>query len=236
VQRYLSTKDIRSARNSILTNAIIILPASLLFFGVGTALFIFYTINPEKLVPGIQNDAIFPLFIASELPIGISGLIVAGIFAAAQSTVSTSMNSISTVVVTDFVKRFSLLKTEKGYLNLARLLTLLSGAAGTVLALFFANANITSLWEQFMSILGLFGGSMCGLFMLGIFTKRTGGIAALCGAVISAFVLYWVKTFTDVNLILYGSIGIVVCVVSGYILSFVIPEKQKDITGLTISL
>ena len=234
VQRYLSTKDIKSARNSILTNAFVTLPASLLFFGVGTALFVFYSLNPHKLSPGLQNDAIFPLYIANELPIGVSGLIVAGVFAAAQSTVSTSMNSVSTVLVTDFVRRFSLLKTESGYLRLARLLTFLSGAAGTTLALLFAGADITSLWEQFMSVLGLFGGSMCGLFLLGIFTKRTGGIAALCGAVISAFALYWVKTYTDVTFLLYAAIGIVVCVVSGYVLSFVFREKQKDITGLTI--
>ena len=234
VQRYLSTKDVRSARQSIWTNAIVVLPASLLFFGVGTALFVFYSLHPARLQPGLQNDAIFPLFIAQELPVGLSGLIVAGVFAAAQSTVSTSMNSISTVVVTDFVRRFSLLRSERAYLFLARVLTFAAGAGGTALALLFATADITSLWEQFMAVLGLFGGSMCGLFMLGIFTKRTGGLAALGGAILSAATMYWVSNHTNVSVLLYASIGIAVCVVCGYVLSFLIPERAKDLAGLTI--
>lgn len=234
VQRYLSVSDIKAARKSILTNAIIIVPASFLFFGIGTALFVFYKVNPAKLDPAYQNDAIFPLFIARELPIVISGLVVAGIFAAAQSTVSTSMNSISTVVVTDFVKRFSLLKTEKGYLNLARLCTVLFGALGTALALLFASADIKSLWESFMSVLGLFGGSMCGLFLLGIFTKRVGGTAAILGAVVGGIILYLVSTCTETSGILYASVGITACFISGYILSFILPNKQKDLSGLTM--
>ncbi len=234
VQRYLSTKDVRSARQSIWTNAIIVLPASLLFFGVGTALFVFYSFYPARLQPGLQNDAVFPLFISRELPLGLSGLIVAGVFAAAQSTVSTSMNSISTVVVTDFVRRFSLLPSERAYLILARVLTFAAGAGGTALALLFATADITSLWEQFMAVLGLFGGSMCGLFLLGIFTKRTGGLAALGGAFLSAFALYGVRNYTDVSVLLYASIGIAVCIFCGYVLSFLIPERAKDLTGLTI--
>jgi solute:Na+ symporter, SSS family len=234
VQRYLSVSDTKKARKSILTNALIIIPASLLFFGVGTALFVFYKMNPDRLDPNYQNDAIFPMFIARELPIGISGLVVAGIFAAAQSTVSTSMNSISTVVVTDFVKRFSLLKTEKGYLNLARFCTLFFGTLGTLLALLFASADIKSLWESFMSVLGLFGGSMCGLFLLGIFTNRVGGISAIAGALIGAVVLFAVKINTGVSVLLYAAIGILACTASSYALSFVIPEKRKDIAGLTV--
>jgi SSS family transporter len=96
VQRYMSVPDMARAKRAIWTNAVAILPASLLFFGVGTALFVFYAHNPDKLDPAFKTDAIFPLFIARELPMGIAGLVVAGIFAAAQSTISTSMNSTST--------------------------------------------------------------------------------------------------------------------------------------------
>lgn len=234
VQRYLSVSDVKAARKSILTNALIIIPATLLFFGVGTAMFVFYKLNPGKLDPNYQTDAIFPLFIARQLPVGISGLVVAGIFAAAQSTVSTSMNSISTVVVTDFVKRFSLLKTEKAYLNLARFSTLFFGTLGTLLALLFASADIKSLWESFMSVLGFFGGSMCGLFLLGMFTCRVGSTSAITGAVIGAVVLFLIKLNTDTSVLLYATIGIVACVLGGYLLSFILPEKQKDLAGLTI--
>jgi len=234
VQRYLSVRDIKTARTSILTNAIIVIPATILFFGIGTALFVFYRVNPENLDPTYQNDAIFPLFIARQLPVGISGLVVAGIFAAAQSTISTSMNSISTVIVTDFVKRFSLLNTEKGYLNVARFCTVFFGILGTGLSLLLASADIKSLWESFMEVLGLFGGSMCGLFLLGIFTRRVGTAAALAGAAFSVVILFLIQGKTHTSVLIYASIGIAVCMLSGYLLSFVFPQKQKDLAGLTI--
>ncbi|AQQ70490.1 Na(+)/glucose symporter [Limihaloglobus sulfuriphilus] len=235
VQRYLAVSDIKTARISILTNAIIIIPATLLFFSVGTALFVFYKANPQKLDPTFQNDAIFPLFISRELPIGISGLVVAGIFAAAQSTVSTSMNSISTVIVTDFVKPFGLLKTERGYLNLARFCTFFFGVLGTLLALLFAASDIKSLWESFMGILGLFGGSMCGLFLLGIFVPRVGSVAAISGAITGAVILFLVQSFTQVSFLLYAAVGILSCFICGYLLSFILPKNKKDLSGLTIN-
>ncbi len=234
IQRYTSVKTEKMAANSILTNAFIVLPASLLFFGVGTALFVFYKMNPEKLDPTFQNDAIFPLFIARELPVGIAGLVVAGIFAAAQSTVSTSMNSISTVVVTDFVKPFNLIKSEKAYLNLARFCTFFFGVAGMGLALLFAITEVVSIWESFMSLLGLIGGAMCGLFLLGMFTKRVQGLPAILGALTSTTVLIYIKSYTQINFLLYGTIGVFVCFASGYLLSFFLKGTEKDISQLTI--
>ncbi|MEN6384463.1 MAG: sodium/solute symporter [Phycisphaerales bacterium] len=234
VQRYVSVATVKQVRDSFITNISASLIATILFFAIGTALYVFYKTNPQTLDPTYQNDAIFPLFISNNLPTGIAGIVVAGVFAAAQSTISTSMNSISTVVVTDFVKRFSLLKTEKAYLNLARFCTLFFGILGTALALLFASADIKSLWESFMEVLGLFGGPMCGLFLLGMFTKRVGGTAAIIGAVSGAVILFLVSRYTKVNLVLYASVGIAACVLVGYLMSFVIPEKGKDLSGLTL--
>ena len=123
VQRYVSTATEKKAAKAIWLNAITVIPASLLFFGIGTALFCFYKSNPGLLDPNFKNDAVFPLFIARQLPVGIAGLVVAGIFAAAQSTISTSMNSTSTALVSDFVRRFKLVTDDKKNLALARILT-----------------------------------------------------------------------------------------------------------------
>lgn len=123
VQRYMTTPDTRRAAQSIWTNAFLSLFASFLFFGLGSALFAFYHSHPGKLDPTITTDQIFPLFIATEMPVGLAGLIVAGVFAAAQSTVSTSMNSTATAVVTDFFRPFNACKTEHGYLRAAQSLT-----------------------------------------------------------------------------------------------------------------
>jgi len=230
----MSVRDMGSAKRAIWTNAIAVLPASLLFFGVGTALFVFYQHNPGKLDPTFKNDAIFPLFIARELPVGIAGLVVAGVFAAAQSTISTSMNSTSTALVTDFIRPLNLIQSEKGYLRLARTSTFALGVLGTILALLFASSDIKSLWDQFMKILGLFGGSMCGLFCLGIFTKRANGPGAIIGALAGAAGVFLVQRYTNIHLLLYAFVGITFCCLFGYIASAVFPGSRKSIAGLSI--
>ncbi|AQQ09107.1 Na(+)/glucose symporter [Sedimentisphaera cyanobacteriorum] len=234
VQRYMSVSSMKFAKKSIWTNSITIIPASILFFGVGTALFVFYKDNPAQIDPTFKNDAIFPLFIARELPVGIAGLVVAGVFAAAQSTVSTSMNSTATAFVTDFIRPFSLLKGEKAFLRLGRIMTFTFGLLGVVLALLFATSDIKSLWDMFMTILGLMGGVMCGLFCLGIFTTRANGGGAVIGAILGAAGLYCVQKYTDVHLLLYGTIGIVLCVVIGYAASLFMPKTPEKTEGLTV--
>ena len=234
VQRYMSVGNMARAKKAIWTNAVAILPASVLFFGVGTALFVFYAHNPDRLDPTFKTDAIFPLFIARELPTGIAGLVVAGIFAAAQSTISTSMNSTSTALVTDFVRPLQRIHSERGYLQLGRVLTAVLGFLGMLLALSFAASDIKSLWDQFMRILGLFGGPMCGLFCLGIFTTRANGPGAIIGAVAGAVGLFLVQQYTDIHLLLYATVGITICFVCGYLASWVVPRSEKSIQGLTI--
>jgi Na+/proline symporter len=230
----MSVSSEKNAGNAIWTNALLSFFASFLFFGVGTALYVYYKNFPAQLDPTFQTDSIFPQFIASQLPLGIAGIVVAGVFAAAQSTISTSMNSISTAFTTDFFRRFNLLKTEKGYFKLARTLTFTFGAIGTLIALLFAAADIKSMWDSFMKVLGLFGGAMCGLFILGIFTKRTNGKGALIGALCGAGGLWWIQQNTRLSFLLYASIGIMICFVIGYMLSFIFPRDRQNIDGLTV--
>jgi len=237
VQRYMVTKDPAEARKSIWANAVIAAPGALLFFCLGTGLYVFYQLHPEKLDPTIQIDQIFPTFIATELPIGIAGLIVAGIFAAAQSTVSTSMNSIATTLVTDFIRPFNLVKTEKGYMSAARWLTFIMGALGTLAGLIFINPEIRSLMEAYFKVIGMFMGALGGLFVLGALTKKANSFGAIVGILagvsimISAWQMGWANGY------LYATIGIISCLVVGYIASllsqtFIAPKT--DLTGLTL--
>lgn len=234
VQRYMTTPSQKLAARAIWTNAVLTIPATLLFFGIGTALFAFYQSNPEKLDPTATTDQIFPLFIAHEMPIGLAGLIVAGVFAAAQSTVSTSMNSTATTVVTDFLRPLNLCRTDHGYLRAARWATFLIGIAGTAIGLLFVNPDIKSLFDQFIKVIGLFMGVLGGLFVLGALTKRGNGPGAFLGGLVGAGVMYTVWKYTTVNGYLYTAIGIVTCFVVGYSLSLVLPAATKDLTGLTI--
>jgi len=206
VQRYVTTPDQKTAARGIWLNALVSVPAQAVFFAIGTALFVFYKQHPSRLEATLQNDAIFPFFIMSELPVGVAGLVVAGIFAAAQSTLSSSMNSVATAYVTDFHRRLRPELTEKSYLRVARVVTLVVGTAGTVVALVMAATDIRSIYLTFLEILGLLGGTLTGLFILGIFSRRSSGRGALAGAVMSAAMVFAVRTTHPLNVYAYASI------------------------------
>ncbi|MCG6154382.1 sodium:solute symporter family transporter [Rubinisphaera margarita] len=234
VQRYMTSPTQKLAARSIWTNAILTIPATFLFFSIGTALFAYYRSHPEKLDPTVTTDQIFPMFIAREMPIGVAGLIVAGIFSAAQSTVSTSMNSITTTVVTDFLRPWNLCRTERSYLTVARVLTAIVGVIGTCFALMFIDPEIRSLFDTFMKVIGLLMGVLGGLFLLGVGTTRANAFGALTGALIGTVTMLTVWQYTRVNGYLYTAIGIASCVIAGYLASLIGGKSEQDLTGLTI--
>ncbi len=236
VQRYLTTKDERSAVRSLKLGAWMALPSALIFFSIGTFLFLFLKQNPQEVNIALQSqDTIFPWYIVSQLPAGVVGLMIAAIFAAAMSTMSSSMNSVTTAIITDFYRRFNPENQEKTYLRMARGITLFVGVGGTVIALFMAKSGISSLWDQFNTLLGLFTGGLGGLFVLGIFTKQANARGALAGILLSGAVQYLVKTYTDINLLLYAFTGLMSCVFFGYLFSMVFPSGKKALAGLTIN-
>ncbi|MDC0263468.1 sodium/solute symporter [Verrucomicrobia bacterium] len=227
VQRYMTTSSSKLAARSIWTNAIMSVVATILFFGIGTALFAFYQSNPQKLDPTITTDQIFPLFIAMEMPVGVAGLIVAGIFSAAQSTVSTSMNSTATTLVTDFMRPLKICQDEKGYLKAAKRTTFFIGTLGTLLGLVFVNPEIKSLFDTFIKIIGLFMGVLGGLFLLGFLTRKANSTGAMTGAILGTIFMFYLWKYTSVNGYLYTSCGITACFVSGYLTSL-LTSKDSD--------
>jgi SSS family solute:Na+ symporter len=221
VQRYMTTPDEKLAARSIWTNALLAIPGTILFFLIGTALFVFYKTHPEKLDPTQPEDAIFPAFILENMPLGLAGIVIAGIFAAAQSTVSSSLNSVSAVLTTDFWQRLSRTeRTERQILRMARILTAVVGIFATGAALFLAELNLQNLWDAFNTFIGLAASGLAGLFALGIFSRRANAPGALIGAASSLLVLYLVQRHTDIHFFLYAAIGILTCTSVGYLASF----------------
>ena len=208
--------------------------ASLIFFFVGTALYAFFKENPLLLSPTVSDpDAIFPWYIFNQMPPGVCGLLIAGIFAAAMSTLSSSMNSSATAYMVDIHYRFGWSKDLKG-LMLPRIATFLLGLAGIAFGLMMATMDIKSLWDEFQKILGLILGSLGGLFLLGILTRRANGTGAIIGILGSILVQIWVGKTQPVHLLLFAATGFISCFVIGYISSLAFPLKNKKITHLTI--
>jgi SSS family transporter len=233
VQRFMTTKDEAAAGRAIWTNAWLSLPSGMLFFAVGTALYLFYEQHPARLDPTLsRNDAIFPFFMVQELPAGIAGFVVAGIFAAAQPT--SSLNSVATAVVTDFYQRMNPVASASSRVRVGRLATIVAGVAGMAVALTMERFPIESLWELFLNVLGLTTGILAGLFSLGILTRRAHGIGAICGILASSAAMWAISQFGEMHSLMYGCLAVVTCFVSGYFFSLIIPQKPRSLEGLTI--
>ena len=233
-QRVLCTpmKDVRKL--AFLGGTFSIANAYLVGF-VGLGLFAFFKTHPDLLNPVMKNDQMVPLFILHRIPLGLSGLLIATLFAAAMSTVSTSVNSCAVMFGEDFYKRFRKNITSKHEMRVMQIVSLVSGFCGTGLALWLLSMPMPTLWETFTRIMALFGGGFIGVFALGMFTRRTHELGAIIGVFISAFVAFYIQYLPWV--LHYGGLSVIIvssCMVSGYLFSLIIPWKRKVLRGLTV--
>ncbi len=233
IQRYLTTKDEKEASRSIMMNGFMSVFISVAFFAIGAGLYTFFKTHPAELdYTMAKSDIIFPFFMMSQLPAGIAGLLIAAIFAATMSTISSNINSISTAFSVDFWKRFRPQTTDKQMLSVARYSCFIAGVLGMGIALLMATWEILSLLDFFQEILGLLSSGLGGLFLMGIFFPRIGGKSALLGFCSGVIAVFIVKNCTDASFLLYGAIGMVVSVLVGLLCSYIFNEKQS-LKGLT---
>ncbi len=233
IQRYLTTKDEKEASRSIMMNGFMSVFISVAFFAIGAGLNTFFKTHPaEQHYTMPKSDIIFPFFMISQLPAGIAGLLIAAIFAATMSTISSNINSISTAFSMDFWKRFRPQTTDRQMLSVARYSCLIAGLLGMGIALLMATWEILSLLDFFQEILGLLSSGLGGLFLMGIFFPRIGGKSALIGFCSGVLAVFIVKNCTEASFLLYGAIGMVVSVLVGLLCSYIFKEKQ-NLKGLT---
>jgi SSS family solute:Na+ symporter len=196
VQRYHTSRSDAEARKSVWLGGLAYLPVSAVFFFIGTALFAYYTTHPDALPaayrdPG-KSDSVFPWFIVTVLPPGITGLLIASIFAAAMSTISSSLNSTATIILNDYYSRyFRPAATERQKMRVLHGATLGVGAIGIAIGL--AMISVKSALDAWWMLAGIFGGGMLGLFLLGYLSRRTGSRAALAGVSAGVVVILWMS-------------------------------------------
>lgn len=228
VQRYNTTKSIDDTKKSLYWNGSMIVVLNVMLFFFGVAIFTYYQINPDQYVEGVKKDAIVPFFVIRELPMGISGIIIAAIFAASQSTVSSSLNSISACYVVDFKKRLNPNLTEKVYVKSAGRMILVAGIIGMLMTYYLVATNQRDLLNFWLSISGLFGGPISGVFILGLFTKKANGKGVVYGLVVSVVCFYLFKQLSGFHGILNGFFGMSFAIIFGYLFSlFFATDDQK---------
>lgn len=234
VQRVLTTPTVKDARKSYILLGLIVVPGTILFHLLGSSLFSFFHSNPAVLNPAMENIQTFPLYIVEVLPTGITGLLIAALFAACMSTLDSSMNSVTTVVIRDFYPVLGIKGDDAKVLNEAKLITLVVGVLGTGIALLMATFEIQSMFDLWMEILGVVGGCFGGVFLLGMFTKKANTKGAIIGAVCSIIITISVKYASDIHFMLFSTVSVISCVVIGYFASFIDNSPQKDLKSLTI--
>jgi SSS family transporter len=234
MQRTLSTKSDKEAGKSIWAFAAIMIPGGFVFYGIGTALFVYYKNNPERMNPLLPIDATFPLFIGAELPPGVTGLIIAGIFAAAMATLSGIMNSVSTLVSVDFYERLRKDKSQKKSVFFAEMMTVLVGLIGIGVAIVLSKFDVHSLFDVSIELAGLLGGGFAGAYTLGMFTRRANSPGVAIGIAFSIVLTLVAWHYKLVHPYFYLAISILLCIVFGYLASLFFPVPTRSLAGLTI--
>jgi solute:Na+ symporter, SSS family len=168
------------------------LPVSMLFLFIGTSLFSYYNAHPGILPDNILTDRVFPFFIINNLPAGLTGLLIASIFAAGMSTISTSVNSSATIVLNDyFKKRIKESDREKSEMIVLYLSSLIFSVIAILIAV--AMINVQSALDAWWKLASIFSGGMLGLFLLGFFSKRVNNTSAIIGVISGLIVIGWLS-------------------------------------------
>ena len=241
VQRYLTSRDLKTARSGFLCNCFAYSLYIVLMAVVGAGLFAFasHYAFPKTL----RNDQVFPYFIANVMPIGAAGLLVSGVYAASMSCLTGGINSVITALTNDFYNRFRFKHAnldagnltegqQRHHVWLARIATVVLGAIETIAALYVGKMG--DIYEIANKLINGFIGPLFGIFVLAMFTRRAHTLPVVCAGLVGSVVACLTIFSEQLGLPLFqvgfqwpSVIGLVVTVVVGYALSLVIPTKAR---------
>ena len=239
VQRYLAAKSLKGMQKSFILNTVGGWAMGFLMIGIGLGLYSFYALHPGSLPATIGGDKVFPFFIATEMPLGLRGMMIAAILAAAMSSIDSGLNSSVTALITDFFKRFGWLSQRgpasqddqaRRELKISRALTLVLGLVVTVLACFVG--ALGTIIEIANKLVNSFAGPMLGIFVLGMMTRKTEWRGAFWGLVVGTVVTGYCILDNSVSFLWFGPIGAVVTVLAGQAVSALAGSQQTDRSDL----
>ncbi len=201
VQRYLTAKSDKDAIKASLMGVLLCVPVWTLFMFIGTALFSYYKITQLSLPADTRPDAVFPFFIMSQLPIGITGLILAALIAAAVSSLDSDLNCLSAIGVEDYYRRIRPNSSDKQRLLMGKFIVAICGLAAIgVASLYVKTGNKTVLGIVF-TLYAIFSGGIAGLFLLGLFSTRANKQGLYIGMVACILFTGWaVLTSTPIGI------------------------------------
>ncbi len=225
IQRVLTSKSVSESKYSLIFTGFLMVPQMLLFLFIGVMLYAFYSHTGAPQYDDINE--LFPRFIVNELPAGISGLIIAGVFSGAMSSLDSALNSLSAVSIQDIYKKyFKKDASEEHYLKASRWATVFWGIYAMVFA-FFAG-NLGPLIEVINQIGSYFYGSLLGVFILAIFSRRANGFGAFIGIIAGMAAVLAIDRLADISWLYNNFFGAVVSVIAGYLASLLSKKPAAE--------
>jgi solute:Na+ symporter, SSS family len=226
VQRLLAAKNEGQSRAALFSSWVVIFIQFTLFLIVGVCLFTLY--KDHGWTPPAVTDSIYPRFIWGNLPPGLSGLLIAAILAAAMSNLSAALNSLASTTVMDFLRPMRGAEREVDeslWLKRARLATITWGVILAGVALLARNWG--GVLQAGLSIASIIYGSLLGVFLLGLLTRRVGETAAMCGMIAGLALMLYVRFATPIAFTWYVLIGTSMTFVTGLAMSLFLKEKPR---------
>ena len=233
VQRYLCTDKPNRAALALLSSGAVVLAQFIGFLFIGVLLFAFYQPDAQAgyatatgAFPFLSGDAVFPDFITKYMPSGLSGLVIAAIFAAALSS---SLNSIAATTVNDLYKPFKPKADDKHFLKVSHWLTLFFGVVQIAVALLFLKQQRSAL-DQALSVASLINGPILGVFLVGTFLPRVRQNAALAGIITSGAIMLYVRFFTPLAWTWFVLLGSLITFFVAWAASFIFTNNENEIS------
>lgn len=229
VQRFTTTNDSKQLRKMMIGNGCLSIFIATVFYLIGTGLYVFYQVQGNPLPPSAQQDQIFASWIAYELPVGVTGILLAAIYAAAQSTLSTGLNSVASSWALDIQSTINKDMTFEKQTKIGQRVSLIVGIFAILVSILLARGGVKSAYEWFNGFMGLVLGILIGIFILGAFTKVANKFGASLAFAVASLVMVYIKYFVDpakVSFWSYSIISIAVSLVVG-ILGSIIYNRVK---------
>ena len=226
VQRLLSARSQRQSQLALLSSGAAIFFQFSLFLMTGAMLFVYYKLVPP-VEPFTRTDTIFPTFVVSRMPHGVSGLLISAILAAAMSNLSAALNSLSSTTIIDFYTRIAPQSSEERCVRYSRIATIAWGVLLFGLALLARRGG--KVLEMGLSIASVAYGSLLGVFLLGVLTKSASERGAMTGMVFGFLLNLYLWLFTGVSFTWYVVLGSIATFAVGYGASRVMPQNTLSI-------
>ncbi len=225
VQRYLSCVDVRRSQYAAILSAVLGFFVAILFFGVGIFLWAYYQTYSEAIAGVNDPNVVLPHYIATRLPWGVSGLIVAAVFAAAMSSIDSAINSLANTATNDFYLRFG--GNREKALSFARTTSALWGALGILFALYASSFGM-NIFELALSFTSLFTGALLGIFILAVAVPFASGWGAFLGSITGMATLAFVTKGLKLPVAWpwYPVISMGATIVAGIFISIIVPRRQ----------